>query len=47
VQSICATSTVNHGGLPNDRVVQAAILEALGTDPIPTWTTGDCARLSS
>lgn len=47
VQSICAASTVNHGGLPTDRVVQAAILEALGTAPIPAWTTADCARLSS
>jgi pimeloyl-ACP methyl ester carboxylesterase len=47
VQTICATSTVSHGGLPNDQVVQAAVLEALGTGPIPTWTTADCARLSS
>jgi triacylglycerol lipase len=47
VQSICAASTVDHGGLPNDRVVQAAVLEALGTGSMPTWTTADCARLSS
>ena len=31
VQSVCAASQVNHGGLPNDRVVQAMVLEALGT----------------
>ena len=47
VQSICAASAVNHGGLPTDRVVQSAILEALGTGPIPAWTAADCARLSS
>ena len=47
VQSVCAASQVNHGGLPNDRVVQAMVLEALGTGPIPTWPPGDCGRLSS
>jgi pimeloyl-ACP methyl ester carboxylesterase len=47
VQSVCAASQVNHGGLPNDRVVQAMILESLGTGPIPSWQPGDCARLSS
>ena len=47
VQSVCAASQVNHGGLPNDRVVQAMVLEALGTGPIPTWAPGDCGRLSS
>jgi triacylglycerol esterase/lipase EstA (alpha/beta hydrolase family) len=47
VQSICPASRVDHGGLPNDRVVQAAVLEALGTGPIPAWTTADCTRLSS
>jgi len=47
VQGVCATSQVNHGGLPNDRAVQAMVIEALGTGPIPTWTPGDCARLSS
>ncbi|MEP6649884.1 MAG: alpha/beta fold hydrolase [Lapillicoccus sp.] len=47
VQSICPSSTVNHGGLPNDRVAQNIILEALGTGPIPSWPPGDCARLSA
>jgi pimeloyl-ACP methyl ester carboxylesterase len=47
VQSICASSTVSHGGLPSDRVVQSIVLEALGTGPIPAWQPNDCARLSS
>jgi triacylglycerol lipase len=47
VQSICPSSTVNHGGLPSDRVVQSMVLEALGTGPIPAFGPGDCARLSS
>lgn len=47
LQSICGSSTVDHGGLPNDRAVQAMVLEALGTGAIPTWGPGDCARLSS
>ena len=47
VQSVCAASQVNHGGLPNDRAVQAMILEALGTGPIPSLGPGDCTRLSS
>jgi len=47
VQSVCAASQVNHGALTNDRVVQAMVLEALGTGPIPTWAPGDCGRLSS
>jgi pimeloyl-ACP methyl ester carboxylesterase len=47
LQSVCASSTVNHGGLPSDRVAQSMVLEALGTGPIPTWPPGDCARLSS
>lgn len=47
VQSICPARTVNHGGLPSDRVVQSMVLEALGTGPIPPFGLGDCARLSS
>jgi triacylglycerol esterase/lipase EstA (alpha/beta hydrolase family) len=47
IQSVCAASRVNHGGLPNDRAVQAMVLEALGTGAIPTWQPGDCGRLSS
>lgn len=47
VQSVCAASQVNHGALPEDRVVQAMVLEALGTGPMPTWQPGDCGRLSS
>jgi triacylglycerol lipase len=47
VQSVCAASTVDHGGLPNDRTVQAMVLDALGTGSIPGWGPDDCARLSS
>jgi triacylglycerol lipase len=47
VQSVCPGSTVNHGGLPTDRVSQNIVLEALGTGPIPSLGPGDCARLSS
>jgi triacylglycerol lipase len=47
VQSICPSSTVDHGGLPTDRAVQAMVQDALGTGPIPSWTPSDCARLSS
>ena len=47
VQSICPSSTVNHGGLPTDRVAQSIVLEALGTGAIPAFGLDDCARLSS
>jgi pimeloyl-ACP methyl ester carboxylesterase len=47
LQSVCPASAVNHGGLPNDRAVQAMMLETLGTGPVPTWRPEDCARLSS
>lgn len=47
LQSICPSSTVSHGGLPNDRVAQSIVLAALGTGPMPTLGPGDCARLSS
>jgi triacylglycerol lipase len=47
VQSICASSTVSHGGLPSDRVTESIVLEALGTGPIPAFGPEDCARLSS
>jgi pimeloyl-ACP methyl ester carboxylesterase len=47
VQSVCPGSTVSHGGLPTDRVVQNVVLEALGAGPIPSLGPGDCGRLSS
>jgi len=47
VQSVCPGSTVSHGGLPTDRVVQNIVLQALGTGPIPSLGSADCARLSS
>jgi triacylglycerol lipase len=47
IQSICPSSTLSHGGLPNDRAAQTIVLEALGTGSIPAFGPGDCARLSS
>ena len=47
LQSICPASRTRHSNLPTDRQVVAMITEALAATPIPTWTTGDCARLSS
>ena len=35
VQSVCAASQVNHGGLPNDRVVQAMVARGAGDRPDP------------
>lgn len=46
LQSICPGSTVRHGGLPGDRLVQGLVTEALGSGPLPTWTTADCTRLA-
>jgi pimeloyl-ACP methyl ester carboxylesterase len=47
VQSVCPGITVSHGGLPTDRVAQNIVLQALGTGPIPSLGSADCARLSS
>lgn len=47
VQSVCPSSTVDHGGLPTDRVTQRIVLEALGSGAIPAFGPDDCARLSS
>lgn len=47
LQSICPGSTVNHGGLPADPLAQALVEQALGPGPVPTWSTADCARLTS
>jgi triacylglycerol esterase/lipase EstA (alpha/beta hydrolase family) len=47
VQSVCASSTVQHGNLPTDPVIQAMVLSELGAgSPVPL-TSADCARLSS
>ncbi len=47
LQSICASDTVRHSGLPGDRLVQRLVGEALGPGTLPTWGPQDCARLSS
>lgn len=47
LQSICAGSGVRHGGLPTDPLTQALVTQALGPGPVPSWSTADCARLTS
>lgn len=47
LQSICPGSGVRHGGLPADPLAQALVTQALGAGPVPTWSTADCARLTS
>ncbi len=47
LQSICPTSRTRHSDLPDDRQVIAMVTEALAPTPVPTWTSADCARLSS
>lgn len=46
LQSICASSTTPHGGLPSDQMVQRIVAEALGAGPVPELTSADCDRLS-
>jgi triacylglycerol lipase len=47
VQSVCASSTVQHSGLPTDPVVGAMVIAELAAgQPVPLTST-DCARLSS
>lgn len=47
LQSICADSRVRHSGLPDDRLVQRLVAEALGPGPVPGWGPADCTRLRS
>ena len=47
VQSVCADARVSHGELPRDPLVQAMVLEQLGTVPPAPLDRDDCARLSS
>ncbi len=47
LQSICPASTVRHGALPGDRLVQSLVAQALGVDRPATSGPADCARLSS
>jgi hypothetical protein len=47
LQSICVDSRVRHSGLPDDRLVQRLVAEALGPGPVPRWGPRDCTRLRS
>jgi triacylglycerol lipase len=47
VQDVCQGSTVAHGQLPTNAVVQAMVLAELGTGPVRDFSAGDCVRLSS
>jgi triacylglycerol lipase len=47
VQNVCAASTVQHGTLPTDPVIEAMVLSELAAgNPVPL-TPADCPRLSS
>ena len=45
VQSVCADSTVAHGQLPTDAVVQGIVLAELAAGPPVQLGPADCARL--
>jgi triacylglycerol esterase/lipase EstA (alpha/beta hydrolase family) len=47
LQGVCHGSTVAHGQLPTDPAVQGMVLAELGSGPVRTFYTADCARLSS
>ena len=47
LQSICPSAVVRHSALPSSPQVIAMVRDALAAGPIPTWTSGDCARLTS
>jgi triacylglycerol lipase len=47
VQSVCATSRVDHGSLPSDPLVRAIVVRELGAGPPVTLTAADCASLRS
>jgi triacylglycerol lipase len=47
VQSVCATSRVDHGSLPSDPIVRAMVIRELGAGPPVTLTAADCASLQS
>ncbi|HEY2044402.1 MAG TPA: hypothetical protein VGH11_17135 [Jatrophihabitans sp.] len=46
VQSVCASSSVQHSGLPTDPLIQAMVLTELGSGAPVALTPADCARLS-
>lgn len=45
VQQVCADSTVNHGGLPADPLVDGLVLAELGPGPTSQFGPADCTRL--
>jgi triacylglycerol lipase len=45
VQSVCADAQVSHGELPRDPLVQAMVLEQLGSGAPTALGPDDCARL--
>ncbi len=45
VQSVCPQARVGHGELPRDPLVQAMVLEQLGSEPPAALGPDDCARL--
>ena len=45
VQSVCADAQVGHGELPRDPLVQAMVIEQLGSEPPAALGPDDCARL--
>jgi len=47
VQTVCAGSSVSHGGLPTDPLVVAILSLEIGTAPPVVPTAADCSRLSS
>lgn len=47
VQSVCASSTVQHGDLPTDRTVEGIVLAELSGDAPVRLSSADCTRLSS
>lgn len=47
LQNICPNSRVKHGELPADPLAQGLVGEALGVGPLPTWSSADCARLTT
>ena len=47
VQSVCADAQVGHGELPRDPLVQAMVLEQLGSGAPAALGPDDCARLGA
>jgi triacylglycerol lipase len=47
VQDVCPASTVGHGQLPTDPLVQAMVRAELTADAVRTFSRSDCQSLSS